>query len=250
MVSLSVLALLLTLQLSSGSPLVHHDFIIPRQARTNETSVSGFVNTLSLDGSGADALLKSLETNQDVKALIAGKQYDKSSLAHLSCEILKKTAGEEVVASNAIEQVIQKSWLVDYVPPQRTVTNSHWVNRSESCWLIPTCIIRPRTAKDVSKALSVVGFLRTKFAVRSGGHSPNPGFSTLSDPGVMIDLQDLNHITVNDDRSIATVEPGSEWLHVYEALDKYGVSVIGGRGPTVGAGGFMLGGWYPHQPPP
>jgi FAD/FMN-containing dehydrogenase len=118
------------------------------------------------------------------------------------------------------------------------------VTRSEACWLIPTCIIRPQTAKDVSKALRVVRFFRTTFAVRSGGHSPNPGFSTLSDPGIMIDLHDLNHISINRDRSVATIEPGNEWIQVYEALDKYGVSVIGGRGPTVGAGGFMLGGLF------
>lgn len=108
--------------------------------------------------------------------------------------------------------------------------------------------MKPQTAKDVSKALSVVKFLRTKFAVRSGGHSPNPGFSTLSDPGVLIDLKGLNKITLSKDKSIATVGPGAEWLQVYEALDPYGVAVIGGRGPTVGAGGFMLGGLCLYKP--
>ena len=113
--------------------------------------------------------------------------------------------------------------------------------------MIPSCIIKPQTAKDVSKALSVVKFFRTKFAVRSGGHSPNPGFSTLSDPGILIDLKDLDQITINEDKSVATIGPGVEWLQVYEALDQYGVSVVGGRGPTVGAGGFMLGGLCSYQ---
>ena len=113
--------------------------------------------------------------------------------------------------------------------------------------MIPSCIIKPQTAKDVSKALSVVKFFPTKFAVRSGGHSPNPGFSTLSDPGMRIDLKDLDQITINEDKSVATIGPGVEWLQVYEALDQYGVSVVGGRGPTVGAGGFMLGGLYSYQ---
>ena len=90
-------------------------------------------------------------------------------------------------------------------------------------------------------------FFRTKFAVRSGGHSPNPGFSTLSDPGMRIDLKDLDQITINEDKSVATIGPGVEWLQVYEALDQYGVSVVGGRGPTVGAGGFMLGGLCSYQ---
>ncbi|KAH5304332.1 hypothetical protein HBI18_225810 [Parastagonospora nodorum] len=227
MLSLFVLLVLLISQLSSGSPLLNHDFLSPRQSATNETDVSDFVRNLNLDGSAADALFKTLQNDRDVKALLTSKQYDKSSLARLSCEILHKNLGENVVSSNAVEQVVQQSW-------------------SEACWLIPTCIIRPQTAKDVSKALRVVRFFRTTFAVRSGGHSPNPGFSTLSDPGIMIDLHNLNHISINGDRSVATIEPGNEWIQVYEALDKYGVSVIGGRGPTVGAGGFMLGGGYFH----
>ena len=110
--------------------------------------------------------------------------------------------------------------------------------------MIPSCIIIPGTAKDVSEALAVVEFFKTKFAVRSGGHSPNPGFSTISEPGVLIDLQDLDQVAVNDDKSVATLGPGVEWIDVYKALDQYGVSVIGGRGPTVGAGGFILGGLY------
>ena len=93
-----------------------------------------------------------------------------------------------------------------------------------------------------------MNFFKTKFAVRSGGHSPNPGFSTLSEPGVLIDMQDLDQVTINDDKSVATLGPGVKWIDVYKALDQYGVSVIGGRGPTVGAGGFILGGLYTHQP--
>jgi FAD/FMN-containing dehydrogenase len=108
--------------------------------------------------------------------------------------------------------------------------------------LIPSCITIPETAQNVSETLKIVNFFQTKFAVRSGGHSPNPGFSTLSEPGVLIDLQGLDEVSINNDRSVATVGPGAEWIEVYTALDPYGVAVVGGRGPTVGAGGFMLGG--------
>ncbi|KAF2677131.1 FAD-binding domain-containing protein [Lentithecium fluviatile CBS 122367] len=59
-------------------------------------------------------------------------------------------------------------------------------------------------------------------------------------------MQDLDQVTINDDKSIATLGPGVAWIDVYKALDQYGVSVVGGRGPTVGAGGFILGGGYFH----
>lgn len=90
--------------------------------------------------------------------------------------------------------------------------------------------------------MKIVDFFKTKFAVRSGGHNPNPGFSTLSEPGILIDMKGLSQITINEDRSVASLGPGIEWIDVYKYLDQYGVSVIGGRGPTVGAGGFILGG--------
>lgn len=94
----------------------------------------------------------------------------------------------------------------------------------------------------MSKTLAFVHFFRIKFAVRSGGHSPNPGWSTLNEPGILIDLQKLSDITVSDDKKIASVGPGARWINVYEALDPYGVSVIGGRIPGVGVGGLILGG--------
>ena len=85
MISLSVLALLLTALLSSGFPTIHHDFPVPRLVVTNETSIHNFVSTLGLDKSGTDSLLKTLPNNQDFKALLAGQEYDKSSLARFSC---------------------------------------------------------------------------------------------------------------------------------------------------------------------
>lgn len=39
--------------------------------------------------------------------------------------------------------------------------------------------------------------------------------------------------------------PGLRWGDVYNALDSYGVSLIGGRIPQVGVGGLILGGLSP-----
>lgn len=80
------------------------------------------------------------------------------------------------------------------------------------------------------------------FAVRSGGHSPNPGWASVSNPGILVDLSKLNEISISDDHSTVSVGPGQNWGNVYEELDTYGVSVVGGREPQVGVEGLVLGG--------
>ncbi|KAF2836617.1 FAD-binding domain-containing protein [Patellaria atrata CBS 101060] len=108
--------------------------------------------------------------------------------------------------------------------------------------LSPTCILRPESAKDVSLAVKTLARKRsTHFAIRSGGHSPNHGFSNIDD-GVTIDLRSMNDIALSKDWKIARVQSGAVWGDVYPVTDQVGVSVIGGRGGTVGTGGFITGG--------
>lgn len=98
----------------------------------------------------------------------------------------------------------------------------------------------------MSKAIKTLSFLYTKFAVRSGGHSPNPGFSSIGSEGVLIELSNLNQVTLSSDNSVASIGPGQRWGTVYEALDASGVTVIGGRIPSVGVGGLILSGGLSH----
>ena len=102
----------------------------------------------------------------------------------------------------------------------------------------------PRSAQEVSKALRVINFLKLKFAVRSGGHSPNPGWSSIDGPGILIDLQRFKQIEVSKDKKVASLGSGGRWGDVIAAMDAHDVSVIGGRIPNVGVGGLMLGGMY------
>ena len=76
--------------------------------------------------------------------------------------------------------------------------------------------------------------------MKSGGHATNRGYSSTS--GVQISLARFNTVKVNTEAQ--TVELGSSltWGDVYERLDSYGVTVIGGGIPEVGVGGLILGG--------
>jgi FAD/FMN-containing dehydrogenase len=91
--------------------------------------------------------------------------------------------------------------------------------------------------------VKILGACRTPFAVKGGGHSTNPGFS--STPGVEIALSRFNSTKVNGYDGTVEIGPGLTWDQVYETLGPTGVSVVGGRIPGVGVAGLTLGGGRP-----
>ncbi|KAI1836200.1 CAZyme family AA7 [Penicillium roqueforti] len=132
---------------------------------------------------------------------------------------------------------------VDTSPLNQTIVDVNW---SESCFAEPHCIIQPEVAQDVSTAVKVIGFFQVKFAVRSGGHSPNPGWSSIGSQGILIDLSKLSSVSLSSDGKVASVGPGLRWGEVTEALNPEKAVVLGGRLPSVGVGGLILGGGYHH----
>jgi FAD/FMN-containing dehydrogenase len=81
-------------------------------------------------------------------------------------------------------------------------------------------------------AMKIVARTQCKFAIRSGGHMSNQGFGGVDESGVVFDLGALNEITLSQKRDIVSVGPGATWGLVYEALEKYELTV----------GGFIPGG--------
>lgn len=81
---------------------------------------------------------------------------------------------------------------------------SHWFLSSMDT---PACVVKVASAEDVSVVLRVVAATRTPFAVQSGGHASNPGFSSTK--GVHISLDDLNHMQLSDDKKTITVGFGA-----------------------------------------
>ncbi|EIN06906.1 FAD-binding domain-containing protein [Punctularia strigosozonata HHB-11173 SS5] len=116
---------------------------------------------------------------------------------------------------------------------------SHWSLKSIEQ---AACSVEPGTAEDVGTILKIVGTQRTPFAVKSGGHSVNPGFSSTL--GVQISLARFHHVVYNPDSQTAQIGPGQIWDDVYAALAPFNVTVVGGRTPGVGVGGLLLGGGY------
>jgi FAD/FMN-containing dehydrogenase len=93
---------------------------------------------------------------------------------------------------------------------------------------------------DVSATLGRALDKGTQFRLRCGGHSYE-GYSTLDD-GVVIDVTDMNRVTVSDDRKTAVIGAGGRLGDIYSALSAAGVAIPGGTCPPVGISGLTLGG--------
>lgn len=126
-------------------------------------------------------------------------------------------------------------------------TNNYTIPRSQACINEPACIVQPRDENDISTAIRIIGFFRAKFSVRSGGHSPNPGWSSVGQDGVLLSLEKINTAELSEDQTYATIGPGARWGAVYDALDSHKAVVSGARLPDVGVGVFFLGGNYMTQ---
>ncbi|OTA03708.1 hypothetical protein A9Z42_0041950 [Trichoderma parareesei] len=79
---------------------------------------------------------------------------------------------------------------------------------------------------------------------RMGASHSYSGAST-AEKGISLDLMQMNGVTLNMKTKLATVKGGAQWGHVYKQfvirkIDGYVVN--GGRCPTVGVSGFILGG--------
>ncbi|KAL2836147.1 hypothetical protein BJY01DRAFT_222353 [Aspergillus pseudoustus] len=152
-------------------------------------------------------------------------------------------------AISACCTALRKTAIADKVlypqsPAYHASLSTFW--RRDIQQIYPACIVQPQTADEVS--LVVTSLVeendytpQCQFSVRSGGHGTVVG-STSRDYGVTVDLALLNSTVYNPEAETASIGPGARWKGVYTTLAEYGVVVPGGRGGTVGVGGFVTGG--------
>ena len=108
--------------------------------------------------------------------------------------------------------------------------------------ILPTAVARPIDSVDVRDAIRFTVAHGVPVRARSGGHS-YAGYSTLSD-GVVLDLRELNAITVNASARTATIGAGAQLIDVAAALARAGATLPAGSCPSVGIAGVTLGGGF------
>ncbi|KAH7255039.1 hypothetical protein B0J15DRAFT_595342 [Fusarium solani] len=130
-----------------------------------------------------------------------------------------------------------------YVPGSNAYDARLKTYYSANAALEPWCMVLPETTQDVSKIAKVISSKKCPFGIRSGAHSAWKGSNGVEN-GITIDFSYMNTTTYDSKKKIASVQPGSNWGRVYEALNEYGVAAVGGRASVVGVGGFTTGGGY------
>ncbi|MGA8040391.1 MAG: FAD-binding oxidoreductase [Acidimicrobiia bacterium] len=104
----------------------------------------------------------------------------------------------------------------------------------------PGAVVRVADATDVAAVLEFAVESGVDFTVRSGGHSV-AGHST-TDGGLVIDVRDLDQITIDATARTAWVGSGATARGVSVAAGQHGLGVSFGDTGSVGVGGIALGG--------
>src|SRR5947209_4482664 len=95
----------------------------------------------------------------------------------------------------------------------------------------PREIVYCQYAHEVAAALRSALERNLPFRLRCGGHSYE-GFSMI-DAGVVIDVTDMNTISVNPDRTMAVIGSGARLGDVYAKLFQVGITIPAGTCPAV-----------------
>ncbi|KAH8684498.1 hypothetical protein BGZ60DRAFT_478650 [Tricladium varicosporioides] len=166
---------------------------------------------------------------QSYQEPLVGNEAGQTS-CHNACSALKSTLSSQVYYESTEG------------PPLAFINSYYAVQQRE---VIPACIFTPNKAQDITIALQIIKDHQCHFAVKSGGHGAFAKASN-TDGGVTIDLKNLNGIEMRGDvdgkGEVTSVGPGNRWMQVYEKLEVFNKTVVGGRQADVGVGGFLLGG--------
>ena len=108
----------------------------------------------------------------------------------------------------------------------------------------PAAIAYCVDADDVAAAIRYGRDQGLTIAIRGGGH--NGGGLGSVDDGLVIDLSQMNQVTVDEAGSVARVGGGALLKDLLEATHQYGLTVPVGIIGTTGVGGLTLGGGIGH----
>jgi len=104
----------------------------------------------------------------------------------------------------------------------------------------PALIVRPANSLDIASSLNFAKSNGLPTAVRCGGHS-YAGYSSC-EAGLVLDMSGISDIVIASDKKSARLGGGMLSGAVETATAQAGVAAVLGQCPSVGVGGFLLGG--------
>ena len=108
----------------------------------------------------------------------------------------------------------------------------------------PAAVVYCADAGDVAAGIKFATDRDLRIAVRCGGHN-GAGLGSV-DEGIVLDLSELNDVTVDQDTKTAKVQGGARLGQVDAAAHHYSLAVPAGVISTTGVGGLTLGGGVGH----
>lgn len=114
----------------------------------------------------------------------------------------------------------------------------------ESSSEVARCAVQPGNIDDLKKIMKVfMTYDKVKFAVKGGGHSTNPGFSSTT--GIQISMANFNELEYNSKTQNLRIGAGCLFDEVYKEIAQYKRNIVGGATAAgVGVAGWLLGGGY------
>jgi FAD/FMN-containing dehydrogenase len=106
----------------------------------------------------------------------------------------------------------------------------------------PDAILIAADDRDVCEAVRYAAAREMKISVRSGGHSWIG--NGVRDGGLLIDLSALDDVVIDREQRKAAVRPAVRGTDFNALLAAEGLVFPSGHCPSVGVGGFLLGGGY------
>ncbi|MFE2431051.1 FAD-binding oxidoreductase [Streptomyces sp. NPDC059373] len=106
----------------------------------------------------------------------------------------------------------------------------------------PAAVLVAATDRDVSEGVRFAAARGLRVSIRSGGHSWIG--NGVRDGGLLIDLSALDEVTIDAANHRATVRPAVQGTVLNALLAAEGLVFPSGHCPSVGVGGFLLGGGY------
>lgn len=106
----------------------------------------------------------------------------------------------------------------------------------------PEVIVLAEHERDVVAAVRLARREGLAIGIRSGGHSWVG--NGVRDGGMLLDLSRMQDIALDLVSHTASVQPAVKGPALLERLDEHGLFFPTGHAPTVGIGGFILGGGY------
>ena len=104
----------------------------------------------------------------------------------------------------------------------------------------PALVVHPASTEDIQATLSFARSNHLPLAVRCGGHS-YAGYSSC-EGGLVLEMSGFRHMTIGEDKNHARLGGGMLCGGVEIETAKAGVVTVLGQCPSVGIGGFLLGG--------